>query len=306
MAQGEPEALSAGAPALPAWKSWTAAVCAVLLALLMLVAGVWKTTDPLAAAVRMTQALIPGPLSLPVALFAGVGEIFCGVLLLVPRWRRWGAWLTGLAMAAFMVYMGWNYQALAGEECNCFPWVKRAVGPAFFIGDAVMLAMSLAAGVWSRPPEGMKRALAALGAIVVFAGVTYGVIAMRETGARAPATVLVDGKAWPLSEGKVFVYFFDPQCMHCYRAAEEMGKYRWKNTRVLVAPTVNPQWTERFLSDTGLKAPFTTEGEALKKTFPFVDPPFGVALDGGRQVKTFPFFDGQEPASSLKAFGFIE
>src|SRR5574341_1204420 len=64
---------------VPAWKSATGTVAAVLLAIIFLVAGVWKITDPIGAAARLTQAQIPGTLSLPAALLLGIGETFTGV-----------------------------------------------------------------------------------------------------------------------------------------------------------------------------------------------------------------------------------
>ncbi|MBM3748997.1 MAG: DoxX family protein, partial [Acidobacteria bacterium] len=139
MAQGEAPT-SLVEPSL--WKTAVGAVAAILLGLLFIVAGVWKITDPFSASVRLTQALVPASLSLPAAILLGIGETFGGVLILVPRFRRWGAWLTGLMLVAFLIYIGVNYHALRGEECNCFPWVKRAVGPAFFVGDLVMLGLA--------------------------------------------------------------------------------------------------------------------------------------------------------------------
>ena len=137
----------------------------------MLTAGIWKTTDPLAAAARLNQVLVPAIVSLPMALALGVSEAVAGVLILAPRFRRWGAWLCGLLLIAFLAYIGINYSALHGEECNCFPWVDRAVGPAFFFGDVVMLLMAVFAGLWARPSESASGAAHKLAAGVVFAGV---------------------------------------------------------------------------------------------------------------------------------------
>ena len=82
MAQAEADT---GPLELPSWKVWLSAVSAYLLALLFIVAGVWKITDPLAAATRMTQALVPPALSLPAALAFGISETFAGVLL-ATKW----------------------------------------------------------------------------------------------------------------------------------------------------------------------------------------------------------------------------
>ena len=43
----------------------------------------------------------------------------------------------------------------------------------------------------------------------------------------------------------------------------------------------------------------------LKKTFPFVDAPAGVALESGRQKMKLTNFDGDEPGASLKKLGFV-
>src|SRR3979409_2338011 len=77
--------------ALPTWKTAICVTSAVLLAALFVVAGTWKITDPFGAAARIAQAKVPGPLSLPAAVLLGIGETFSAVLLLVPRFRRWGA-----------------------------------------------------------------------------------------------------------------------------------------------------------------------------------------------------------------------
>src|SRR5436190_1606615 len=98
----------------------------------------WKTWVGVAAAVLTS------------ALFLGIVETFAGVLVLVPRFRRWGATLGGLLLVVFMIYIGVNYEALRGAECSCFPWVKRAVGPGFFIGDGVMLGLAALAGFWAK------------------------------------------------------------------------------------------------------------------------------------------------------------
>src|SRR5579883_714650 len=227
--------LRAGVFELPAWKSFLCAGCAILLALLFLVSGIWKITDPFGAAVRMNQAKIPAVLSIPAAVGFGVAETFAAVLLLVPRFRRWGALLTGGLLVAFMIYIGINYNALRGEECSCFPWVKRAVGPGFFIGDGVMLVMALLAGLWARPAQGMRGAAAVLGAVAVFAGVSYGANVVRQTGIEAPASIqLTNGQTLDLQHGRIFLYFFDPECSHCEAAAKDMSTYKWDPTVKLV------------------------------------------------------------------------
>ena len=39
--------------------------------------------------------------------------------------------------------------------------------------------------------------------------------------------------------------------------------------------------------------------------FPFGDPPYGVAIENGRQKESFPHFEGNDPAAGLEKIGFI-
>ena len=254
----------------------------------------------------MTQALIPKPLAMPVALLAGIGETWAGILLLVPRWRRWGAWLAGIALVLFMAYFAIFYNQLRGEDCSCFPWLKRVVGVEFFVSDALMLLAAVFAGVWSVRSSHMKQAGMALAAIVVMALAVYGATLTQRGNVQVPAQITVDSKPFPLREGRVLLYFFDPECMHCFQGAKQMSGYTWKDVRVIVAPTANPEWATAFLRDTGLRAGVTFDTARLRETFRFGDAPYGVVLDGGRQVRTFTFAEGEDVAGMLKGLGWIE
>ena len=200
--------------AVPAWKGVLSVSSAVVLALMFMLAGVWKIIEPFDAAARMVQAKVPADLGLATAITFGIVETFGAVLLLVPRFRRWGAWVTGILLVAFMVYIGYNYNVLRGADCSCFPWLKRAVGPGFFVGDGLMLLLAAAAGVWARPSDGKRTAGIILGAVSVFALASFGVTYARQTGTPAPNTITVDGKPYSLQHGKHFIYFFDPECSH--------------------------------------------------------------------------------------------
>jgi len=291
---------------LPRWKFWLAWICAVGLAVTFLVSGIWKLTDPQSAAVRMTQALVPKVLSMPAAIGFGMAEVFTGVLLLVPRFRRWGAWLAGLLLVAFMVYIGVFYNALRGEDCNCFPWIRRVVGPVFFITDFLMLLMAAAAGWWAKPSRGWRPALAVLGAVCVFAAVSYGLSARApKEGIVAPETVMVSGKPFALHEGKVFLFFFNPECLHCAHAAKELAKLDWGETRVVVVSTQLNQFAPDFLKETGLKADgIADEAETLRAVFRFVDVPYGVALENGVQRAAFADLESPQAVERLRQLGF--
>ncbi|HEV8042646.1 MAG TPA: MauE/DoxX family redox-associated membrane protein [Bryobacteraceae bacterium] len=291
---------------LPAWKNTISGVAALLLAILFFASGAWKLTDPFQWAHALTEFKVPSAYALPFTLALGIGETLSAVLVLVPRFRRWGSLLIGLMLVAFMLYVGANYGALAGKDCSCFPLVKRTIGPAFFVGDAVMLLMAVITGWWARPAENIRAALVILGAVLVFAGVSYGVNATRQSGLKAPDSITVDGQPFSLQQGDIFLFFYDPECLHCDAAARRMAKLNWKSSKVIAIPTHDNQFAAAFLHDTGLKAGTSFDLQLLRSTFQFVDPPYGVALQHGRQAAVVASFEENEPAATLRRLGFVE
>jgi len=291
----------------PFWQAALATFAAVVLGFLFLSSGLWKLIDPISWSERLVQALVPRQLALAGAIAVGMTETLGAILVLVPRWRRWGAWICGGLLLVFMAYFAVNYKALIGSDCSCFPWLKRVVGPGFFFSDAGMLLLALLAGLWAKPSWAWRQASAILIAIAVFAGALYGYQATRGGGVVAPPTVTVDSKPFPLREGKVFVFFFDPECAHCYAAAKDFSTYHWKSDVQLVAtPTVNPKWGAIFLKRTGFNSKLTADQQVLREAFRFTDPPYAVTLDNGRLIKALRFFDDAEPRTTLKAMGWIE
>lgn len=297
---------AAGSLDLPAWKTAAGHLAALATAILFLSAGIWKITDPFKWVIMVEQLKVPYQLSMPLTLALGISEALAGVLVLVPRFRRWGAILAAVLLIVFMIYIGIFYNDLIGKDCSCFPWMKRTIGPGFFVGDILMLVAAWLAWLWAGPSWGKRSAGVILGALAVFAGASYGVNAARQTGAKAPDSILVDGKLVSLQHGRIFVYFFDPQCTHCEMAAKKMGKMNFGSTRVIAVATASPQWAASFLRDTNFKVSSSTDAEILRQSFPFGDPPYGVVLENGRQKAPISRFDGDEPAVTLKKLGVIE
>ena len=291
---------------LPGWKTRLSWVAAVLVASLFLASGLWKITDVQGWAQRITQLLLPAALAVPLALLVGIAETLGAVLVFVPRYRRWGAILIGLLLIAFMGYFAFHYSALRGADCSCFPWVKRAVGPQFFLGDLAMLGLALIAGMWSRPSGTLRSAIVIAGAVVIFALVSYGVNEVRQRGTRAPASIVVDGQPYSLAQGKYFLFFFNPECSHCFESAQRMAKLAWGETRVVAIPVELPQFAPQFLADSGLKAVLTPDFPLLKRTFGYTAYPFGVAIENGREKVPVRRFDGVEPAATLRRIGFVD
>jgi uncharacterized membrane protein YphA (DoxX/SURF4 family) len=290
---------------LPGWKTASSWTSALLLALLFLVSGLWKVVDPLGWSQRISQLNVPQSLSLAGALAFGIAETMGAVLIIVPRFRRWGAILVGVLLLAFMAYFALNYNMLRGAECSCFPWVKRVVGPEFFMGDGLMLLLAVCAGVWSKPSGSLRSAMVIAGVVTVFAFVSYGVEATRQTGTRSPDTVTVNGQPYAVGHGKVLFFFFNPLCTHCFDSAKRMSSFQWGDTRVVGVPVEQMLYAPAFMNETGLKAPITSDVEVLKKTFSYTAYPFAVAVENGREKTALTKFENDEPRATLKQLGFI-
>jgi uncharacterized membrane protein YphA (DoxX/SURF4 family) len=288
------------------WKSRLSWAGAVPLAALFLVSGLWKVTGPMGWAVRIDGLRVPHEYSLAAALAAGIAETVGAVWILAPRFRRWGAMLIGLLLVAFMAWFALQYGNLRGADCSCFPWVKRVVGPGFFIGDTLMLLLAVIAAWWSRPPSRLRSAAPNEGVAVVFALVSYGVAEARQSGARAPERITVAGQPYSIERGRVFVFFFNPECLHCLAAARRMAQAKWGETRVVAVPVEQPQYAEQFLASSGLPAVISTDFEKLKQAFHYSTYPYGVAVENGRTKTPVSNFDGEEPIATLKTLGFVE
>ena len=304
MARPRAELASLG---LPGWKSAVNWFAAALLAVLFAVSGIWKITYPLDWAVRISELKFPEHLSLAAALVFGIAETLGAALILMPRFRRVGAALIGLLLVGFMIYFAANYNALRGAECSCFPWVKRVVGPGFFVGDGALLALTAMSWIWARPAHGLRSAGLILGVVVVYALVSYGVAAVRETGTPAPQTVQVNGAPYSLRQGKILLYFFDPECMHCFNAAKKMSHLDWGATKIVAIPVSTPRFAPMFLNETGLKAALSNDVDKLKAVFPYTAVPAGVALENGREKAALTQFEDEtEPAATLRKLGFVK
>lgn len=289
-------------------KRTIAAVCAILLGLIFVVSGGWKVISPLKTGELLEQARVPagfGPLG---AASLGVVELFAAFLLFVPRFRRWGGLLGSALMLFFIGWVAYYYQALVGHECSCFPIIKRTVGPGFFISDGVMLLFGLIAFAWSPRVRASKIPAVAFAALALGSAASLFANNSAREKAQVPVPVVVDGKPENLAAGKVFLFFYDPSCMHCDAASKFMSTLNWGDTHIVAIPTVNPQWAASFLHDTKLKASTSLELAKLKQAFPFVDPPFGVALQDGRVKETFgqAQFNAPLPAPDLKKLGFVK
>lgn len=299
---------ASSAPAAQAgWKRWTSHIAAGLMAVVFLASGVYKIVMPLDFAERATQVLIPANLSVATAIALAIFETFAAIMLLIPRYRRFGTVVMLAMLAAFCLYIGVNAERLAGEDCSCFPWVKRTVGPVFFVSNVVMMLLALVAGLWNPrggnwlPPRPLGPSAAIFAVLLVLSVGSTALALSRETGLEAPASIRVNGASVALNQGPAFLYFYDPECAHCLQAARMMSTWNFGKTRLIAIPTLNPQWGQVLLDDSGFKAELATDPEdlkALRSVFEFADPPFGVVLKRGHARLTIRFAEFDE---SLKA-----
>ena len=299
---------SSAAPAPKQTFRVIAAVCAILLGIIFLVSGGWKMLEPLKTGSLLEEAQVPGGWGAIGAATLGTLEVFTAFLLFTPRYRKWGGLLGSALLIFFIGWIAVYYHVLVGRECNCFPLIKRAVNPMFFVGDGIMLLLGIAAWLWSAPVKSSKLPVIILVVLAALAGGNFAWSESKIVHAHIPNPVIVDGKPANLSKGKVLIFFYDPSCMHCDAAARFMAHFNWQNTRVVAIPTVNPQWAASFLSDTKLKAGTSLELDKLRKVFPFVDPPYGVALDDGVVKQSFgqSDFTPPSPKARLEQLGFIQ
>ena len=290
------------------WQRTAAAIAAILLGIIFLVSGGWKVLSPFKTGELLEQAQVSAGWGALGAAALGTLELLAAFLLFVPRFRRWGGLLGSALILFFIAWIGYYYHVLVGHECSCFPIIKRTVGPGFFVGDGVMLLLGLAAFFWSPRVARLRVPALALVSLLVLAGASFGINSAMRKNAQVPTPVIVNGQPTNLATGKVFLFFYDPSCMHCDAAAKFMSKLDWSGTRVVAIPTINPQWAKDFLHDTHLKADTSLELAKLKKAFPFVDPPFGVALNDGRVEQTFgqAQFNAPLPGPDLKRLGFVK
>ena len=289
------------------WTDWLGWAAAVVMAVLWFSAGLWKLTDISGWQLKLTQLLVPVQFSLAGTLAVGIAEVVAGILLLRPAWRRLGGWLSVALLAAFMAYMGVNYETLQGEDCSCFPWLERAVGPAFFWSDAAMLAVALLAVRFSEPFSKMRSAGIAVLAVAVFAGGMLGVDRLQPQPEPADiAPISADGSEYDVREGKVFLFFFNPSCLHCLHAGQTMAGYQWLVDFIGI-PTQDPDWGPGFLEDAGLKGvKLSPDVERLRETFEFQDVPYGAMLEDGSVLERLMFWEEPALSETLRGHAFIE
>ena len=109
-----------------------------------------------------------------------------------------------------------------------------------------------------------------------------------------------------MHDGAVFIYFFNPTCLHCLDAGIAMAELNWKATFVGV-PTQDFEFAPGFIDDAGLKeVRLSPDLDLLRGKFPFEDVPYGVAINEGGVVERLLFFEEPELSKQLRGNRFRE
>ena len=290
------------------WRRYAVAVSSVLLGIIFLVSGGWKVLDPFKIGEVLEQAKVPagfGPIGASVL---GTLEVFTAFLLFTPTYRKLGGLLGSALMIFFIGWVAYFYNDLVGKDCGCFPIIKRAVGPGFFVSDGVMLLFGLIAAAWGPPLRRLRAPALALLVLAILAGGNFAFGAVQRRNVEMPYPVAVEGKPTDLRTGKVFLFFYDPMCSHCDAASKYLSTLSWKDARIIAIPTNDPQFAKDFLRDTKLKADTSLDVAKLRGKFPFVNPPYGVALVDGKVQESFgqAQFDAPSPKADLVKLGFVQ
>ncbi|MBB6345936.1 hypothetical protein FHU36_002445 [Nonomuraea muscovyensis] len=116
-------------------------------AAVLLVAAPAKLRDvPGFAASVAGYRVLPGRLSLPVAVAALAAEVVSAGLLLVPGARQWGAAVAALLFTAFLVAMVAVLRRGMSVACGCFGG-RDLVGPGTLARTGLLLALAVTAGL---------------------------------------------------------------------------------------------------------------------------------------------------------------
>jgi len=164
------------------------------------------------------------------------------------------------------------------------------------VGDGVMLLLAVFAGLWSKPPQGLRNAFVIAVAVAVFAVVLLrrdGGAADRDAGAgqrdgRRQALLARTRQDLPvlLRPGVACIALTRPK---------RMSQYQWGDTRLIGIPISQPQWAASIHERHGVHMDISTDLEKLKQVFPYTAVPAGVALESGREKGALVKFEAEEP-----------
>ena len=195
-----------------------------------------------------------------------------------------------------------------GADCSCFPWIKRAVGPAFFIGDGIMMLLAIGAGVWARASNGIspcrsdsrrRRSLRA----GLFWLRLYPPYRHKGPGGHRRG-------GWPVhlssAKEKFSSISSTPSVSIVWKPAGKLAALNWSGTRFIGVPTENPQFGDRFMGKSGLtgKGPVSKDLAVLRRPSRSTYPRPALPSRTATRKPCCLQFEDKEPLNTLKKIGF--
>jgi len=143
-----------------------------------------------------------------------------------------------------------------------------------------------------------------LAGVALVAATLLGMERWQDRDAEAPESIVAGDRELSLRRGRVFLYFFNPYCPHCLKAAQAMSRLEWQATEIGL-PTQYFDQGPGFFQDAGMRqVALSREAAKLGESFPFKDVPFAVALEDGRVREKLRFFEEPQLGQTLRRIGF--
>ncbi len=290
-------------------------VLSLALAGIFIVAGVWKLSAPALAGIRLVEVGVPSAWGLPLAVLLGSFEVFSGVLLLWPRYRRWGALLVAVMLGIFMAYMGARYTTLKGTACGCLPGRSKGLGVGFFIEDGLMLAAAVAVFVLARPAAERARAWllkpAIALALILAAAIGWAAVERTVLAGGSSLTINVmdrSRRTAPMQlapRSATLIYFFNAQCLDCKHASAEIARLRF-SVPLIAVPDAQPETGYEYLDNAGIKNVLvSTDYFNLSSRLHLNRVPALYVVRGGAPQTVIVDFERQRFENTLREFGLL-
>ena len=110
---------------LTGWKSILGHVAAVIVGVIFLATGLAKIVFPFLVQQLFEQLLVPTWASMPLVIALGIAETLGGALVLIPRYRRWGALLISLSTFCSSALVKRLSALSASSRCCASSWRPR-------------------------------------------------------------------------------------------------------------------------------------------------------------------------------------
>lgn len=245
-----------------ALMSRLASQAAGLLGLVFLLSAALKLRDlPAFDALVASLGLLPSPQATGYATRLLIAaELFLGLLLFLPGWRRpWGLALTGamlLGFSLFLVWMGW---AKGATECGCFGLTLPMTPVQAIVKNLLLLGLAVLAwrylpvvprGPWRQP----------LGVAAFAWGFVLLAFPVRPPAPLPPQAPLARFAApdFALDRGQALVVLASADCEHCQAAAGQIAALapERQGTAVYYLILGNATETRDFIQSTRLASPW--------------------------------------------------